>query len=301
MNLQDLRAFVAVAELGSVSRASVKLGLTQPAVTRRIQSFEQALGEPVLFDRSVKPAVLTGLGSRVLDSCLRILSELDELEEIASNDRDPAGTLRIGVAHGLEELLLSSALNRLSEEYKRLRLQISSDWTAGLIATVRSGALDCAVALLSTTHSVPAGVASTFIAQDEIVIVSARRSARPPGAAAWRLQDLQDDQWILNPSGCGCRKALCAAFDQQGLQMSIGAEVHGEPLQLSLIIQSGGIGLVPLRQLSRSGYQKLLNVLLVDDFHMTATISLLHKENGGRFSTTVKILVSNLQQIQKQT
>ena len=44
MNLQDIEAFVAVAEAGSVNRAAARLNLTQPATTRRIQNFEAALG-----------------------------------------------------------------------------------------------------------------------------------------------------------------------------------------------------------------------------------------------------------------
>jgi DNA-binding transcriptional LysR family regulator len=56
MNIQDIQAFIAAAETGSVNRAAVRLNLTQPATTRRIQNFEAALGGDSLFDRSVKPA-----------------------------------------------------------------------------------------------------------------------------------------------------------------------------------------------------------------------------------------------------
>ena len=59
MNLQDIEAFVAVAEAGSVNRAAARLNLTQPATTRRIQNFEAAIGGAPLFNRAVKPAVLT--------------------------------------------------------------------------------------------------------------------------------------------------------------------------------------------------------------------------------------------------
>jgi DNA-binding transcriptional LysR family regulator len=51
MNLQDIEAFVAVAETGSVNRAAIRLNLTQPATTRRIQNFEAAIGDTPLFNR----------------------------------------------------------------------------------------------------------------------------------------------------------------------------------------------------------------------------------------------------------
>ncbi len=80
MDLQDIKAFVAVAETGSVNRAAARLHLTQPATTRRIQSFEAAIGGAELFDRSIKPAVLTALGNHVLEHCRRVLATVAELE-----------------------------------------------------------------------------------------------------------------------------------------------------------------------------------------------------------------------------
>ncbi|WP_164212842.1 helix-turn-helix domain-containing protein, partial [Stenotrophomonas maltophilia] len=72
MNLQDIEAFVAVAEAGSVNRAAIRLNLTQPATTRRIQNFEAAIGDAPLFNRAVKPAALTSLGTHVLEHCRRV-------------------------------------------------------------------------------------------------------------------------------------------------------------------------------------------------------------------------------------
>jgi DNA-binding transcriptional LysR family regulator len=73
MNLQDIEAFVAVAETGSVNRAAARLNLTQPATTRRIQHFEAAIGDAPLFNRTLKPAALTALGGHVLEHCRRVL------------------------------------------------------------------------------------------------------------------------------------------------------------------------------------------------------------------------------------
>ena len=103
MNLQDIEAFVAVAEAGSVNRAAARLNLTQPATTRRIQNFEAAIGGAPLFNRAVKPAALTSLGSHVLERCRRVLTAA-ELEACTAQAADPAGHLKAGVAHGLGEM-----------------------------------------------------------------------------------------------------------------------------------------------------------------------------------------------------
>src|SRR4051812_49891249 len=59
MNLQDIEAFIALAETGSINRAALRLHLTQPATTRRVQNFESALGGVALLDRRAKPPILT--------------------------------------------------------------------------------------------------------------------------------------------------------------------------------------------------------------------------------------------------
>jgi DNA-binding transcriptional LysR family regulator len=63
MNIPDIEAFVALAETGSVNRTALRLNLTQPAVTRRIQSFEAAMDGAVLLDRrpfGYEPGLLHG-------------------------------------------------------------------------------------------------------------------------------------------------------------------------------------------------------------------------------------------------
>jgi DNA-binding transcriptional LysR family regulator len=118
MNLQDIEAFVAVAETGSVNRAAVRLNLTQPATTRRIQNFEAAIGDTPLFNRAVKPAALTSLGSHVLEHCRRVLTAVAELEACTTKAADPAGDLKAGVAHGLGEIVLTTPLDALRRTFR---------------------------------------------------------------------------------------------------------------------------------------------------------------------------------------
>src|SRR5215510_5378973 len=112
MNLADLKAFVAVAETGSINRAALRLGLTQPAATRRVQNFEAAIGA-ALLDRSSKPPALTAAGRQVLEHCRRVLKAVTELEANAAEQGEPAGELRIGLSPGLAEVVLTSPLDDL--------------------------------------------------------------------------------------------------------------------------------------------------------------------------------------------
>jgi DNA-binding transcriptional LysR family regulator len=292
MNLQDIQAFVAVAETGSVNRAALRLNLTQPATTRRIQNFEAAIGDAPLFNRAVKPAALTSLGSHVLEHCRRVLAAVAELEACTTDAADPAGDLRAGVAHGLGEMVLTTPLDALRRAFPRIRLQISSSWSADLIEDVRSGALDFAVGLLTVSHAVPHGLMPIALGAEQVVIVGAAKSVRRGNR--YRLRDLAGQGWFLNPPGCGCRAALVKSFERLQLPIHIAAEVFGEELQLSLLAHSGGLGLVPRRQFEHSPHRKRLRILDVLDFTMPAMVTLIRNAGPGRFEPAIALLASEL-------
>jgi DNA-binding transcriptional LysR family regulator len=294
MNLQDIEAFVAVAETGSVNRAAIRLNLTQPATTRRIQNFEAAIGDAPLFNRAVKPAVLTSLGIHVLEHCRRVLTAVVELEACTTNAADPAGDLKAGVAHGLGEMVLTTPLDALRRTFPRIRLQISSSWSADLIEDVRSGSLDCAVGLLTDAHTIPPGLTRVALGKEQVVIIGAAKSMAKRDGNPCRLRDLAGQSWFLNPPGCGCRAALMKSFERLQLPIQIAAEVFGEDLQLSLLAHSGGLGLVPRRQFEHSAHRHELRILDVLDFIMPATVTLIRNVAPGRFDPAIELLVCEL-------
>lgn len=294
MNIGDIEAFVAVAETGSVNRAAIRLHITQPAATRRIQNFEDAMGAGSLLNRSVKPAVLTSLGLHVLEKSRRVLAALAELEACAQKEANPSGDLRLGVAHGLGEIVLTSPLDMLRRAFPRIKLQVSSNWSKNLIEEVRSGQIDCAVGLLMEEHTVPAGLVRLSLGAEEVVVVGPSGMAAGRGGKPWRLRELADKGWFLNPRGCGCRAALVRNLEQMQLPINIAAEVFGEDLQLSLLTHSGGLSLVPRRQFEHSPHRGNLAILEVSDFVLPATVALVRSASPGRFEVAMDLLVDRL-------
>lgn len=294
MNIGDIEAFVAVAETGSVNRAAIRLHITQPAATRRIQNFEDAIGAGSLLNRSVKPPVLTSLGQHVLEKSRRVLAALAELEACAQKVTDPSGDLKLGVAHGLGEMVLTSPLDTLRRAFPRIRLQVSSNWSKNLIEEVRSGQIDCAVGLLTEEHAVPAGLVRLSLGTEDVVVVGPSKMAAGRRGKPWRLRDLADNGWFLNPRGCGCRAALVRNLEQMQLPINIAAEVFGEDLQLSLLAHSGGLSLVPRRQFEQSPHRDGLAILEVSDFVLPATVTLVRNASPGRFDVAMDLLVEEL-------
>lgn len=282
MTLADLEAFVAVAEAGSVNRAALRLGLTQPATTRRLQNFEAAMGGAVLLDRSSKPAVLTPAGRQALDHCRRVLAALGALRSSLAETAQPAGDLRIGIAHGLAEMVTSAPLDDLRRRFPALRLSVRCDWTKPLIDEVRHGGLDCAVALVSEHQPLAPEIAAETIGAERVVVVAPKALRLAGRKRRLRIADLEGQGWIVNTAGCGYREALQRAFDRAESVLRIAGEILDYDLQMSLIARGAGIGLVPLRKYERSPLRRRLRLLPLEDFALTArTMMLRNPALGG--------------------
>src|SRR5260370_28311704 len=121
MDFADLRCFVTTGEPRPVSRAAGNLFLPQPAVTRRLQRMETALGS-LLVDRRRRPLALTPAGYDVLESCRRVLHSVREVQEAVARDSVPAGELKIGVAHALTEITLTQPLDVIRKKFSKVDL-----------------------------------------------------------------------------------------------------------------------------------------------------------------------------------
>src|SRR5215467_1791936 len=112
MEFDDLRAFVSVAQAGSVSAAARELYVTQSAVTRRLQRLETSMGT-ALLDRRTRPVSLTAPGRVVLERCRRLLNDFREVRAAAANGQLPMEEVKIGVAHALTELTLAEPIEEV--------------------------------------------------------------------------------------------------------------------------------------------------------------------------------------------
>jgi len=266
MEIDDIRAFVAVADAGSVSAAARELFLTQPAVTRRLQRLESAMGAPLL-DRRRRPFALTRAGQVAIERCRGLLASFHELRAVAGEGRQPGGELRIAVAHALTELTLAGPVGAVQRAYPRVVLRLSTGWSRDLLERVRTQAVDAAFLLLPEGEALPASVAGVRIAGERLLVVAAR--SRQPGTV--RVTDLGGESWVLNPEGCAARAALRRTLAVAGADMRVAVETYNYELQLSLVARGRGLGLVPSRLLARSRYRRRVRALRVGglDFGMT--------------------------------
>jgi len=143
MELRHLRYFVAVGEEQHYGRASRRLRVAQPALSRQIQDLEEEVGFK-LFDRLPRGVKLSVAGKLFLEDARRILQAVSEATARAAHvARGQSGTLRVGFPenaswHGI----VPDSFRRFREQQPDAELQLQPAASLELLDAIRSGLLD---------------------------------------------------------------------------------------------------------------------------------------------------------------
>jgi DNA-binding transcriptional LysR family regulator len=256
MNIEDVRAFVAVVDSGSVGRAALRLSLTQPAISRRVQRLEEALGV-TLLDRESKPARPTREGEAAYGRCMALLRAAEALTR--ESRTTPAGPLRIGVSYAIADSIFAPALEAVRSTHPHILLQLISARSPDLRRQVADGHLDAGVVMAPADRHGD----GELLGIEQVVVVAGRDLPVPDHG---RIADLAGHPWVINPDGCGFRAQLDRALATTGHALEIAAESWGTALQLALVARGAGLGLVPERLIAESSHAGALRRLHVDDF-----------------------------------
>lgn len=154
MDLKHLRTFVAVAELGTVSKAALRLRIAQPALSRQIIDLEKELGL-TLFDRVARRLLLTGEGEQLLGNCRKLLGYASSLTDQAQElRRGDSGVLKVTAGAHMIDSVLSTFLHRYAEHYPNVQVRLIEGIGAQVLAMVERGEAQLGINL---DEAVPAG------------------------------------------------------------------------------------------------------------------------------------------------
>jgi DNA-binding transcriptional LysR family regulator len=285
--LEELKAFKAVVDRTSLTKAADALALTQSAVSRRVQQLEELLGA-TLLDRTSRPPTTTAVGRRVYQSATVLLHDLDRLMSIPKSDGEPTGTLRLGLPQVVADVALFDIAMGLKAAFPALDLRCQTDWSTGLQLEVASGELDAAAVMVPSGSAQPAGTRGSFIATLDVLVVQSRHT--PIATKSVTIAELTEHQWILNPQGCGYRAALQRAMEGVGKHLRLGVDMHGTETQLRLVAAGLGLGLAPTRLLANSQFLEELCPVEVADFSLKLDLWLLHAPELGNLSRALEVL-----------
>lgn len=144
LDLEGLRAFVAVAETGGFTTAGGLLGRSQSAMSIKIRKLEDLLGRRV-FIRTSRSLALTRDGELLLTYARRLLALNDEaIQRFASSEA--SGSLRLGVAEYVVPEHLPDLLARFRDVYPAVDIEVRVAGSAALVTALDKGEIDLAIA-----------------------------------------------------------------------------------------------------------------------------------------------------------
>jgi len=148
MQISQLNAFLAVAELQSFTLAAERLHITQPAVSKRIHQLESNM-KTTLFDRIGKKSILTPSGLALMPHAERILLEIKTFKAGLVLDHDqPSGILSLATSHHVGLHRLPQVLRDFKIQYPEVDLDLHFMDSEDACTAIANGELELAIVTL---------------------------------------------------------------------------------------------------------------------------------------------------------
>ena len=218
MEIQNLQAFLLVAEHSSFSQAAEKLHLTQPAVSKRVALLESQLGK-ALFDRIGRRVTLTEAGSALLPHARAIGQNLRQAEQsIRDLSGEIAGKLLLGTSHHIGLHRLPPILRRFSDAYPQVKLDIEFMDSEQAYEQIRQGAVELVVVTLAPETD--AGMLATPVWADPLDFMVAESHVLADCKSV-SLEVLSEQPVILPGLNTYTGQIAKKMFDEAGLDLNV--------------------------------------------------------------------------------
>ena len=244
MELRQLRYFVRVVELGSISRAALDLQLVQSALSQQISRLEGELATRLL-QRTSKGISPTEAGLAFFREAQLALRHADQAMRAAHEAR-LTGTVSVGLAPTTASVLGLPLMQAMRERHPHVRLHMVESLSGHLSTMLNARQLDLAV--LFDTH--PARRWSvTPLLEEKLFLIARRGDAERPKKL--RMNQLAGVPLILPTGPHGLRSTLDAAFTRARLRPSVVAEIDSLAILMDAVAAGLGCTLQPGAALGR--------------------------------------------------
>jgi LysR family nitrogen assimilation transcriptional regulator len=257
VNLKQLEYFVAVAELGSFSKAAVILNIAQPALSRQVRLLETDLHVTLLM-RNGRGVVLTEAGKRLFDHSVGILQLVSRVRDDIEASRDePAGRIVVGLPPSMGRLLTLPLVEGFRRTLPKARLAIVEGLSAHLAEWISTGRVD--IGLLHNPEPQPA-LEVTPVLEEPLGLVSPAEKPKRKGSGkkvsprdTATLEELTRLPLILPERTHAMRKLLETQAALSGHKLNVCLEISSVQSILDLVRAGYGHALLTPSALAASG------------------------------------------------
>jgi DNA-binding transcriptional LysR family regulator len=249
MEIRQLRAFVAIAELGTFTAGALRVHVTQAAISMQIRQLENELGAK-LFIRAPRRVMLTEAGEQLLQRARHILRDhdaaVDEIAELAGAER---GRLRIGSASAMVTTeVLPKLLKEVRKKHAGAEITVASGTSAQLVQQILGGEIDLAFVSLPVEAR---GINTERLSQDQLVAIASprHRHAKQRTISAYTLAG---EKLILGEKGGNTRRLIDEFFAQAGVSLHVAMELSRQAAIRRMVEEDLGVGIVPLQSVGEA-------------------------------------------------
>jgi len=260
MDLKQLNAFIAIADLKSFSAAASKTGLSQPTLSRLLKQLETDMGVE-LIDRYHRPLHLTEAGAFFYDKISTILTEIDTVTSMTQRLSVPSAALNIGFVPSVLYGLLPEVIAKLKQSHPDIEVNLKDISSYQQIDALKSGDIDIGFGRFA--HQDP--WIQQILLRHERYLVALPKAHPLADSDEQRLIDLANNRLILyhqthlpisttaipikpsndQPSFEPVTEPLLHLFAQYGISPFMTTTVSDLQVALGLVAAGEGITLVP--------------------------------------------------------
>lgn len=241
MDLRRIKYFFAVVEHGNLSSAARSLRVSQPTLSRQIQSIEEQF-QTSLFLRGGRGMLLTDAGRQLHEGLHSIERQLRSLQDdIAAASVEPSGEVAFGIPPSPRGLIAVPLIKAFNKAYPRVVVRIIEETSGQLRDLVANGFIDVAV---TNAHEPSHGVAAQVLGSESMLLIgpsSAKLSMRKETP----IQALEGLPLILTTRPNSLRLTIEAGLAEHGLQPNVRFEANTLPLMTDLVTAGLGYTVLP--------------------------------------------------------
>lgn len=274
MEIRHFVTFKKIIETGSFTQAAENLGYTQSTVTSHIQALEQQIGAPV-FDRMGRKVILTDVGKKLLHYSQEILETYDKIENLAIEEKDVRGEIKIAAPESLTVYRLEPILREYRKKFPHVSISLSNATCGDNKRAILNGSADVSFVMLPQLQDSDLNVHSML--DEHIVLVGS------PDCSLNILDERYENQnisecLIVNEKECSYRTVFEEYLREREIVPSQTMELWSIEAIKRCVMSGLGIAYLPLMTVNdevKAGRLKIIPC--VGDFKQIFSQVLYHK------------------------
>ena len=243
MELRQLRYFVRIVELGSMSRAALDLDMVQSALSQQISRLESELSTRLL-QRTPRGVIPTEAGQAFFHQAQLTLRHAQQAIHAAQQAR-LSGAVSIGLSPTIASVLGLPLMRAMRERYPEVRLHMVSALSGHLTSLLNTRQLD--LAILFDTQSARRWSVMPLLEEQLFLIQSRQQPVAPQiqHEVPISLEQLQQVPLILPSGSHGLRSSIMASFTSAGFQSQMAMEIDSLTLLMEAVDAGMGATVQP--------------------------------------------------------